>query len=163
MLVVYDINKPPDELVDELDGKIRDGEVESAKALARALVQRRDDLGFDVVLEATRRGISDVVRALIEAGADLNKAHNDGRTPLYMAAQEGHEAVVKALIEAGVHVNKTDDDGWTPLYIAAQEGHEAVVKALIEAGPDVNKTDDDGWTPLYKAAYSGHEAKLPTP
>ena len=32
MLVVYDINKPPDELVDELDGKIRVGEIESAKA-----------------------------------------------------------------------------------------------------------------------------------
>ena len=125
MLVVYDVDKPPDELVDELDGKIRDGEVESAKALARALVQRRDDLGFDVVLEATRRGISDVVRALIEAGADVNKADDVGWTPLYRAAFNGHEAVVKALIEAGVHVNKTDDDGWTPLYKAAYSGHEA--------------------------------------
>ena len=37
MLVVYDVDKLPDELVDELDRKIRDGEIESAKALARAL------------------------------------------------------------------------------------------------------------------------------
>ncbi len=72
MLVVYDVDKPPDELVDELDRKIREGEIESAKALARALVQRRDDLGFDVVLEAKRRGISNVERAQIEAGADIN-------------------------------------------------------------------------------------------
>ena len=103
MLVVYDVDKPPDELVDELDGKIRDGEVESAKALARALVQRRDDLGFDVVLEATRRGISDVVRALIEAGADVNRAGNDGQTPL----------------------NRAADDDVTSLYVGAQQGHEA--------------------------------------
>ena len=144
MLVVYDVDKPPDELVDELDGKIRDGEVESAKALARSLVQRRDDLGFDVVLEATRRGISDVVRALIEAGADVNKADDDGWTPLYRAAFNGHEAVVKALIEAGADVNKAHNNGRTPLYIAAQEGHKAVVKALIEAGADVNKATNDG-------------------
>ena len=46
------------------------------------------------------------MRALIEAGADVNKAMDDGATPLYVAAQEGHEAVVRALIEAGADVNK---------------------------------------------------------
>ena len=35
LLIVYDVDGSPDELVDELDGKIRDGEIESAKALAR--------------------------------------------------------------------------------------------------------------------------------
>jgi len=76
------------------------------------------------------------VRALIEAGTDVNKADDDGDTLLYMAAEEGHEAVVKALIEAGADVNKADNDGKTPLYMAAQEGHEAVVKALIAGGTD---------------------------
>ena len=93
---------------------------------------------------AAREGHEAVVKALIEAGADVNKAKNDGETPLYMAASNGHEAVVKALIEAGADVNKADDDGWTPLYMAAANGHEAVVKALIEAGADVNKARDDG-------------------
>ena len=62
-----------------------------------------------------------MVKALIEAGADVNKARNDGWTPLYSAASKGHEAVVKALIEAGADVNKAENDGWTPLYIAAQK------------------------------------------
>jgi ankyrin repeat protein len=83
MLIVHDVDGSPDELVDELDGKIRDGEIESANALARALVQRRDDCASDVVLEASRRGIADVVRGLIEAGADVNKADDEGWTPLY--------------------------------------------------------------------------------
>ena len=160
MLIVYDVDGSPDELVDELDGKIRDGEIESAKALARVLVQRRDDCAGDVVLEASRRGIADVVRALMDAGADVNEASTEWPygTPLYRAAREGHEAVVKALIEAGADVNKADDDGKTPLYCAASNGHEAVVRALIDAGADVNKAEYEGKTPLLVAASDGHEA-----
>jgi cytohesin len=41
------------------------------------------------------------VRALIEAGADVNKATDNGGTPLVVAVKSGHETVVRALIEAG--------------------------------------------------------------
>ena len=74
------------------------------------------------------------MRALIEAGADINKATDNGATALYIGAENGHEAVVRALIEAGADVNKARDNGGTPLLIAAQVGHEAIVRALIEAG-----------------------------
>ena len=70
---------------------------------------------------AALNGQEAVVKALIEGGADVNKADDDGWTPLYTAAANGHEAVVKALIEAGADVNKARDDGWTPLYIAASK------------------------------------------
>ena len=64
-----------------------------------------------------------MLRALIELGADVNKANNDGLTPLYVGAQEGHEAMVRALIELGADINKASDKGVTPLHIAAQKGH----------------------------------------
>jgi ankyrin repeat protein len=70
---------------------------------------------------------------LIEAGADINKADDDGVTPLYIAAELGQEAIVRALIEAGADVNKATDNGWTPLSIAAQEGHTAIVQILNDA------------------------------
>jgi ankyrin repeat protein len=70
------------------------------------------------------------VRALIELGADVNKATDDGWTPLAIAVQEGHEAVVWALIELGADVNKATEDGVTPLAIAVQEGHTAIVQIL---------------------------------
>jgi len=41
------------------------------------------------------------VRALIEMGADVNKAMHVGATPLYSAAQEGHAAIVQILRDAG--------------------------------------------------------------
>ena len=80
-----------------------------------------------------------VVKALIEASADVNKADNDGVTPLHSAALVGLEAVVNVLIEAGADVNETSNNGDTPLSSAAWKGHDAVVKVLIEAGADVNK------------------------
>ena len=100
------------------------------------------------------------MRALIESGADVNKARNNGVTPLFMAAEKGHGAILRVLIEADADVikGKTMYDGATPLCIGAQKGHEAVVRALIEAGTDVNKTMDDGVTPLYIAAHNGHAA-----
>jgi ankyrin repeat protein len=40
-----------------------------------------------------------VERAPIEAGADVNKARDDGKTPMNTAAQNGYKAVMRALIE----------------------------------------------------------------
>ena len=74
-----------------------------------------------------------MVRALIEAGADVGKASDFGLTPVYIAAKEGYEAVVRLLIEAGADVNKAHNDGRTPLYQAAEEGHDAVARVLVEA------------------------------
>ena len=50
-------------------------------------MQRRDDRASDVVLEATRRGMVDVLRALVDEGADVNKADHDGETLLHMPLQ----------------------------------------------------------------------------
>ena len=73
------------------------------------------------------------MRALIEAGAEIDKARDDSVTPLYIAAENGHETIVRALIEAGADVNKATNNGWTPLAIATQEGHTAVVQILRDA------------------------------
>ena len=67
---------------------------------------------------------------MIEVGADVNQARDDGVISLYIA---------RALMEAGADVNQARDDGATPLFVAAQEGLEAVARALMEAGADVNQ------------------------
>ncbi|MBE35033.1 MAG: hypothetical protein CMI16_05680, partial [Opitutaceae bacterium] len=37
----------------------------------------------------------------LKAGADVNKAENDGSTPLIFASRNGHEAIVKMLLDVG--------------------------------------------------------------
>ena len=92
-------------------------------------------------------------------GIDVNRAREDGATPLYMACCKGHRAVVELLLQHdGIGVNQAMYGGATPLYIACCEGHSAVVKLLLrhDGIGDVNRACEDGATPLISASYSGH-------
>ncbi|XP_031565740.1 uncharacterized protein LOC116300910 [Actinia tenebrosa] len=93
-----------------------------------------------------------VVRALIDAGADVNIT-DEGKTALFYAVQQNNnESVVRALIDAGADVNITDNERRTALFYAVQRSNnESVVRALIDAGADVNKTGDFGQTALFFA------------
>ena len=68
---------------------------------------------------AAEHGHTPVVKALIEAGADVDKK----RTVANISApgrHQGHAPVITELIKAGADVNATDDDGSTPLHYAVK-------------------------------------------
>ena len=71
----------------------------------------------------------DVVRVLVEQGADINKAKNDGATPLYIASEKGHVDVVRVLVEHGADITKTWKNK-TPLQIARQMNHPEIIHLL---------------------------------
>ena len=77
--------------------------------------------------KAAQQGDAAQVLALLEAGADINKALHDGRTPLFMAAEQGHEAAVLALVRAGAELDLARYDGFTAFFAAVHHGHIAVV------------------------------------
>ena len=77
------------------------------------------------------------MRLLIEAGADLDKANNDGWTPLWIASQNGHLEVVRLLVEAGADMYMAVNTGGgavTPLWIARRRDHDDIVWILLRAG-----------------------------
>ncbi len=55
---------------------------------------------------------------LVECGAVVNAANNDGFTPFYMACQNGHLDVVKYLHSAGANINCTSNAGFIPLHVS---------------------------------------------
>ena len=65
-------------------------------------------------------GHLEVVKALLAAQADVNKANNTVRLHC-TGPPNGHLEVVKALLAAQADVNKADNDGRTPLYWASRE------------------------------------------
>nr|XP_042118754.1 ankyrin-1 isoform X6 [Peromyscus maniculatus bairdii] len=83
---------------------------------------------------AALAGQDEVVRELVNYGANVNAQSQKGFTPLYMAAQENHLEVVKFLLENGANQNVATEDGFTPLAVALQQGHENVVAHLINYG-----------------------------
>jgi ankyrin repeat protein len=88
---------------------------------------------------------------LLDAGADLNWTSDDGRTPLYEAAQWGLKNTVALLLEHKAqpdHVCGHDGLSWTPLMVAAANGRTDTVRLLLEAGASRERKDDRGRTAL---------------
>jgi hypothetical protein len=107
---------------------------------------------------ASGKGYTDIVKLLVEVGADANKADAKGDTPLYMASQNNHTDIVKLLLGAGADVNKAMDDGVTPLYIASQKGHIAAVELLLQCNADIVKLTSAGYNALDIARYQKHNS-----
>ena len=96
-------------------------------SLAKGATRQQFESGF---LYACGYGRIDVVRFLLERGADPGSRNDVGQTGLHWAAYGPHVEVVKALIDAGAPVNVADVHERTPLdwAIAAWFGAESAAE-----------------------------------
>ncbi|WP_257275407.1 ankyrin repeat domain-containing protein, partial [Endozoicomonas sp. SESOKO4] len=120
-----------------------------------AVIVIMDDDSTALML-AAGGGHKDIVKRLINAGANINAACSSGTTALFVAAQANNTDCVKILIEAKADLNAARSIGATPLYIAAQENNTDCVKLLIEAKADLNTRTKNGATPLFIAAQENN-------
>jgi len=72
-------------------------------------------------MNAAMLGRLNIVKALIELGADVQKKGQFGYTALHAAAQGGHLEVVQALVKYGASVNCKNEDGDIPLILGMFE------------------------------------------
>lgn len=118
--------------------------------------------GHSAVLIAARDGMTDIVKALLEAGADIRLAdHFMLAHAAHKAAYNGHADVMRLL--AGHSDFGTIADiqgpfnGYTALHDAAWHGHEETVGVLLDAGVQRDLVGYDGRTAAELARHNGHD------
>ena len=108
-------------------------------------------------------GNSEIVKILLDAGANPNVYMRGSHTPLHAAAFGNHVEVVGLLIQHGASLNDRDENARTALHMAAMVGGVESVSLLLRNGADVqvfDSTDENGtrnnFTPMDWAKKLGH-------
>lgn len=90
------------------------------------------------------------VRALLNAGVEVEQVADDGTTPLMRAAEIGGAELLALLLQHQAQADTADLAGWTSLhhFVSTRSGELASLVLLVEAGVDVNRTTLRGETAL---------------
>ncbi|MBP7565695.1 MAG: ankyrin repeat domain-containing protein [Burkholderiaceae bacterium] len=113
--------------------------IPSAEAAKALIAWPKTDLNVlnsadeSALMLASLRGYDDLVVALIERGAYVNKP---GWAALHYAATNGHLSIMKRLLEAHAFIDAESPNGTTPLMMAAHYGSTDAVKLLLDEGAD---------------------------
>ncbi|BBK29808.1 hypothetical protein EDC65_4941 [Stella humosa] len=107
--------------------------------------------------EAAGQGDLANLEAAITAGAALDGADGEGRTPLLLAVAGGHDAVARRLIDAGADINAPAANHDTPWLLAGARGRTAMLEAMLATGRvDYARRNRYGGNALIPACERGH-------
>ena len=130
-------------------------------------IEAKDQFGRTPLHWSCDNGHVQVVKELLEHGADIEAKDNGHWTPLHWACLMEHLAVVNELLSPNdsdgattsilgkrtsrgrAAVNTKDREGDTPLHDASWNGNVAVVKALLSGGVDCRVTNYEGRLPIH--------------
>jgi ankyrin repeat protein len=93
-----------------------------------------DGQGWTALMTATIEGHVEVVRVLLELGAEVDVESKKGWTALRFAVSMDEAGILRLLLAAGADANVADGEGATALMQAARENSEESLKALLGAG-----------------------------
>ena len=173
LLIKYgaDVNTKNDEGTSLLDVSYRISEsFDKNKEMFKILVENgfdlesrikadRSDYDYTPLMIAVYKEDYDMVKYLLDKGANPNTANNEKKTALMIANDDGNFDISKLLIQQGANINAQDEDGYTTLMNAALIGDYEMVKFLLENGANINTKDNDGNTVLYYNIRYDHYGK----
>lgn len=116
------------------------GHLDTAEYLVRAgasvNAQSRNGLRAAPIQSAAAGGHHQIVKMLLQHGADPNVREQGGYTPLHAAAQNGDDEMIRVLLFGGADLTIKGRDGKAPIDLAIEAGHE---KATLLLGEGITK------------------------
>ena len=118
----------------------------------------KHDAGSTALMIACCNNDTDIVKLLLENGADPNIQSNLGFTALIYASCIGGIDCVRMLLDHNADVNlKKYSSGSSALFFASYTGNMKLVKILLkQKDANLNIQRNDGTTPLFIASQNGH-------
>lgn len=118
-----------------------------------------NDVNAKPIHLAAQTGNVPTIRALVQAGADVNDVvPRTQMTPLHYAAEyQDSSEQIHALASLGAQIDGTDYLSWTPLHWASWRGHLSSLSALLDCGADFDaKTLDGNASMMLAVANNSH-------
>jgi ankyrin repeat protein len=140
---------------DQIHELAQKGDLEGLKAMIEKdpkLVNIRDKDGRTPLHWASRGVHLEVVKFLVDKGADVNAEDSNKVVPLHSLAVRNAAAAIAILVAKGAEVDAKDYGGNTALHYAALSDSVDAVAVLIEKGADIENRENYGRTPLILCA-----------
>ncbi len=90
--------------------------------------------GETALMLAAEKDAPVILKAILDAGANVNAKNNVGETTLMYAAKKGNIELVQVLLNKSANVNAKDNNGWTALMYAAFMGNRKTARLLKKSG-----------------------------
>uniref|UniRef100_A0ABD2XHX6 Uncharacterized protein n=1 Tax=Trichogramma kaykai TaxID=54128 RepID=A0ABD2XHX6_9HYME len=119
---------------------------------------------------ACANDVKNVIRLLLDRGADPNLANAEGLTPLHVICKQNYGDELAAILfeasdgkQRAVLIDAQDKFGRTPLHYALHqnERHRNLVEMLLRRGANPNLSNEDGLTPLHVICTKDIDDDLP--
>lgn len=130
------------------------GDVDKARMLLAEGTDPNGIASFPLLHRAIKQKSLDLVRLLVEAGADVERANHAGWAPLTRADADEEHAIVEYLLSVGADPTARQRHGFSALHLAARSGDRDRCSLLLRSGADVNARAADGSTALMIAAQT---------
>lgn len=128
-------------------------------------LEKRNEFDQTPLMLAASSGKVDVVKSLVQHGANVEAKDREGATALHVAIERARWPVVSFLLQPETHkvneitkidVNSSDNLGRTPLHSCArlncsEKDITIAIQQLLHLGADINMRDKADHTPLYYA------------
>uniref|UniRef100_A0A8C2ZA04 Euchromatic histone-lysine N-methyltransferase 2 n=1 Tax=Cyclopterus lumpus TaxID=8103 RepID=A0A8C2ZA04_CYCLU len=111
-------------------------------------VNAQDNGGWTPIIWSAEHKHVDVIKVLLNRGADVTISDKELNVCLHWAAYAGNVDIAELVLNSGCSLASVNMHGDTPLHIAAREGYLECVTLFLSRGADIDIMNREGDTPL---------------